>query len=51
MRKFLEIINTLCQALECQSQDIVNVMHLVFSTKELIVALTNSRWKNLFMEV
>ena len=32
----MEITNKLCQALQSQSQDILNAMHLVSSTKALI---------------
>ena len=36
MIDIMEITYDLCQALQCQSQDIVNVMHLVSTTKILI---------------
>ena len=39
MIDIMEITYDLCQALQCQSQDIVNVMHLVFTTKRLIQKL------------
>ena len=35
-KKTMEIIDKLCQALQKQSQDILNAMHLVSSTKALI---------------
>ena len=35
-KETMEITNKLCQALQSQSQDILNVMHLVSSTKALI---------------
>jgi len=36
MKEIMEITNGLCQALQKQSQDILNVMQLVYSTKILI---------------
>ncbi|GFZ11350.1 hypothetical protein Acr_22g0007480 [Actinidia rufa] len=36
MKEIMEITDILCQALQCQSQDIVNAMHLVSSSKVLI---------------
>ena len=36
MRKIMEITDDLCQALQRKSQDIVNAMHLVSTTKTLI---------------
>ena len=34
-KETMEITDKLCQALQSQSQDILNVMHLVSSTKDL----------------
>lgn len=39
VREMMEITNYLCQALQCKSQDILNAMHLVSSTKALIQKL------------
>ena len=36
VNKTMRITNKLCQALQKQSQDILNAMHLVSSTKNLI---------------
>lgn len=36
MKEIMEIVNNLCQALQCQSQDIINAMNLASSTKSLI---------------
>ncbi|XP_019161971.1 PREDICTED: uncharacterized protein LOC109158512 [Ipomoea nil] len=51
MRKVLEIYNMICQALQLQSQDISNGMHLVVSTKLLIQKLRDSGWDELVSSV
>ncbi|XP_060965214.1 uncharacterized protein LOC133034190 [Cannabis sativa] len=51
MKKILEISNILCQALQLQSQDILNTMHLVSSTKILIQKLREDGWNELVDEV
>nr|GME10607.1 zinc finger MYM-type protein 1-like [Ipomoea batatas]GME10639.1 zinc finger MYM-type protein 1-like [Ipomoea batatas] len=51
MKKVLEISNMLCQALQLQSQDILNAMHLVSSTKLLIQTLRDSGWDELVASV
>ncbi|KAJ8775426.1 hypothetical protein K2173_023191 [Erythroxylum novogranatense] len=51
MRKILEISNSLCQALQLKSQDILNAMHLVSSTKSLIQNLRDEGWEELLLEV
>ncbi|KAM6553414.1 hypothetical protein CsatB_014176 [Cannabis sativa] len=51
MKKILEISNILCQALQLQSQDILNAMHLVSSTKTLIQKLREDGWDELVYEV
>ncbi|KAJ8762728.1 hypothetical protein K2173_012220 [Erythroxylum novogranatense] len=51
MRKILEISNSLCQTLQLKSQDILNAMHLVSSTKSLIQNLRDEGWKELLLEV
>ena len=47
----MEITELLCQALQCQSQDILNAMHLVSSTKELIQNLRDVGWDALLTKV
>ena len=44
MIDIMEITYDLCQALQRQSQDIVNAMHLVFTTKILIQKLREDGW-------
>ncbi|XP_042441266.1 uncharacterized protein LOC122026595 [Zingiber officinale] len=51
MRKILEISNLLCQAFQLQSQDILNAMHLVSSTKLLIRNLRDDGWDELVVNV
>ncbi|XP_062089738.1 uncharacterized protein LOC133796279 [Humulus lupulus] len=51
MKKVLEISNMLCQALQLQSQDILNAMHMVSSTKILIQKLREDGWDELVNEV
>ena len=47
----MEITNKLCQALQSQSQDILNAMHLVSSTKTLIQKFKNDKWDGLLTTV
>ncbi|XP_058734040.1 uncharacterized protein LOC131605734 [Vicia villosa] len=51
MKEIMGITNILCQALQQQSQDVVNVMHLVCSTKTLIQELREIGWDELFATV
>ncbi|XP_073121656.1 uncharacterized protein [Henckelia pumila] len=51
MKKILEISNLLCQALQLQSQDILNAMHFVSSTKFLIQNLRDDGWDELVANV
>ncbi|KAK9698549.1 hypothetical protein RND81_08G112300 [Saponaria officinalis] len=51
MIQILGITNDLCQALQRKSQDILNVMHLVFNTKILIQKLRDDGWENLLQQV
>ncbi|XP_061358437.1 uncharacterized protein LOC133302645 [Gastrolobium bilobum] len=51
MRDLLEISHDLCQALECISQDILNAMTLVSTTKNLIQRMKEFRWEDLLKEV
>ena len=45
------ITDVLCQALQQKSQDILNAMHLVTTTKTLIQKLRDDGWKTLLKEV
>ena len=45
------ITDVLCQALQQKSQDILNVMHLVTSTKTLIQKLRYDGWETLLEKV
>ena len=47
MKEMLSITDDLCQALQRKSQDILNAMSLVFSTKELIQKLRECGWDSL----
>ena len=51
MKETLGIINVLCQALQQQSQDIVNAIQLVATTKALIQKLREEGWDSLLNEV
>ncbi|XP_030940051.1 zinc finger MYM-type protein 1-like [Quercus lobata] len=45
------ITDALCQALQCQSQDILNAMNFVSSTKALIQKFRDEEWDNLLTTV
>ncbi|CAL2253328.1 unnamed protein product [Prunus armeniaca] len=47
----MEITNDLCQALQCQSQYIINAMNLVSSTKALIQELRDDGWDSSLTKV
>lgn len=47
----MEITNALCQALQCKSQEILNAMHLVSTTKILIQKMRDGGWDELFDKV
>lgn len=51
MKQIMEITNLLCKALQQQSQDIVNAMHLVSTTKSLLQKLREDGWEPLFESV
>ncbi|XP_029149696.1 uncharacterized protein [Arachis hypogaea] len=51
MKDIMEITDILCQALQKQSQDIVNVVQLVHSTKTLIQSMRDDRWGKLLKNV
>ena len=51
MKEIMEITKLLCQALQCQSQDILNAMHIVSSTKALIQKLRDVGWDALLTKV
>ena len=46
-KETMEITDKLCQALQSQSQDILNSMHLVSSTKALIQNFREDGWDGL----
>jgi glycine cleavage system regulatory protein len=51
MKDVMGITDMFCQALQQKSQDILNVMHLVTTTKTLIKKLIDDGWKTLLEEV
>ncbi|KAG6642254.1 hypothetical protein CIPAW_09G129800 [Carya illinoinensis] len=51
MKKIMEITNALCQSLQQNFQDIVNVMSLVSTTKVLIQNLRDDGWESLLTDV
>ena len=50
-KETMEITDKLCQALQSQSQDILNAMHLVSSTKALIQKFRDDGWDGLLTTV
>ncbi|XP_028054567.1 zinc finger MYM-type protein 1-like [Camellia sinensis] len=51
MKEMLEITDLLCHALQCQSQDILNAMNLVSSTKALLQKFRDDKWDALLANV
>ncbi|XP_050248602.1 uncharacterized protein LOC126695841 [Quercus robur] len=51
MKEIMGITNVLCQALQQQSQDLLNAMHLVSTTKSLIQKLRDDGWEPLLASV
>ncbi|XP_061360340.1 uncharacterized protein LOC133304340 [Gastrolobium bilobum] len=51
MKEIMGITEILCQALQQKSQDILNAMQLVSSTKELIQELRDDGWKRILESV
>ena len=51
MKEIVRITNILCQALQQHSQDLLNVMHLVSTTKSLIQKLRDDGWEPLLASV
>ncbi|XP_034914486.1 uncharacterized protein [Populus alba] len=51
MKNVIGITDVLCQTLQQKSQDILNAMHLVTSTKTLIQKLRDDGWETLLEEV
>ena len=47
MKEMLSITDDLCQAFQRKSQDILNAISLIFSTKELIQKLRECGWDSL----
>ncbi|XP_028082128.1 zinc finger MYM-type protein 1-like [Camellia sinensis] len=51
MRDILRTTNDLCQALQCKSQDILNAMHIVLTTKALVEKYREDGWISLLENV
>ncbi|XP_075663245.1 uncharacterized protein LOC142632793 [Castanea sativa] len=51
MKEIMGITNILCQALQQHSQDLLNAMHLVSTTKSLIQKLRDDGWESLLASV
>uniref|UniRef100_A0A803KWZ5 HAT C-terminal dimerisation domain-containing protein n=1 Tax=Chenopodium quinoa TaxID=63459 RepID=A0A803KWZ5_CHEQI len=51
VKEIMAITDGLCQALQLKTQDIVNAMHLVFTTKTLLQTLRNDGWESLLHNV
>lgn len=51
MFEIMAITNIICQALQSRSQDILNVMHHVSTTKSLLQQLRNDGWSSLLQNV
>ena len=51
MKEIMGITNVLCQALQQHSQDLLNAMHLVSTTKSLIQKLRDNEWEPLLARV
>jgi len=45
MKKIMGFTNCLCQALQQNSQDILNAMSVVLTTKSLLQNLRNEEWE------
>ncbi|XP_062118991.1 uncharacterized protein LOC133832697 [Humulus lupulus] len=51
MKEILKITHILCVALQRQSQDILNAMHIVASTKMILKSFRDSGWDSFLMKV
>ncbi|CAN0891639.1 Zinc finger MYM-type protein 1 [Linum grandiflorum] len=51
MKEILGISDTLCQALQLKTQDIVNAMSLVAATIDLLIKLREQDWDSFFADV
>ena len=51
MKEIMGITNVLCQALQQHSQDLLNAMHLVSTTKSFIQELRDDGWEPLLASV
>ena len=51
MKEIMGITNVLCQALQQHSQDLLNALHLVSTTKSLIQELRDDGWEPLLASV
>ncbi|XP_057744827.1 uncharacterized protein LOC130962657 [Arachis stenosperma] len=51
MKEIMGITNVLCQALQQQSQDILNAMHIVSTSKLLLLQLRDGGWCNFLANI
>ncbi|XP_073138845.1 uncharacterized protein [Henckelia pumila] len=51
MKEIMGITYILCQALQSKSQDIINAMELISSTKNLLQQMRDKKWDDLLVEV
>ncbi|XP_042386457.1 zinc finger MYM-type protein 1-like [Zingiber officinale] len=51
MKEIMGITDILCQALQSKSQDIINAMELVLSTKNLLQQMRDNKWNDLLAKV
>ena len=51
MKEIMGITNVLCQALQQHSQDLLNAMYLVSTTKSLIQELRDDGWEPLLASI
>ncbi|XP_073281152.1 uncharacterized protein [Primulina huaijiensis] len=51
MKEIMGITDILCQALQSKSQDIINAMELVISTKNLLQHMRDNKWDDLLVKV
>ncbi|XP_042423144.1 uncharacterized protein LOC122010716 [Zingiber officinale] len=51
MKEIMGITDILCQTLQSKSQDIINAMELVLSTKHLLQQMRDNKWDDLLVKV
>ncbi|XP_042388054.1 zinc finger MYM-type protein 1-like [Zingiber officinale] len=51
MKEIMGITDILCQTLQSKSQDIINAMELVLSTKNLLQQMRDNKWDDLLVKV